>query len=56
MRLTIAGCVLGAVLLAGCTARLAPTKVEVEGGVPVKIEVGDGGGFCPPGQRKKGNC
>ena len=47
-----------AVRLAGCTARLTPPEIEIETGVPVEVEIGtrDGGGFCPPGRRKQGNC
>lgn len=58
MRVPFSTAVLVAVLLAGCTARVTPPVVEVETGVPVVVEVGKrgGGGFCPPGQRKKGRC
>jgi hypothetical protein len=41
-------------LLAACTARVTPPRVELESG-PL-ISVGKGGSFCPPGQAKKGNC
>jgi hypothetical protein len=45
------------VLLAGCTARVTAPEIEIEAGGPVRIEVdGRQPGFCPPGQRKKGNC
>ena len=58
MRANFVGWALMAVLLAGCTARVTPPQVEVEAGVPIRVEVGErrGGGFCPPGQRKQGNC
>ncbi len=52
-------CALLVLLFAGCTARVTPPKVEVETAGPVRIEVGrerERGGFCPPGQRKHGNC
>jgi hypothetical protein len=47
------------VLVAGCTARVTPPKVEVETTSPVQVEVGGkrgNGGFCPPGLRKQGRC
>jgi hypothetical protein len=59
MRMVSIICVLAAVLLAGCTARVTPPKVEIETAAPVVVEVGKRGGnrgFCPPGQRKQGNC
>jgi len=58
MRMRFVTWALAVVLLAGCTARVTPPTVEVETGVPVRVEVGErrGGGFCPPGQRKQGNC
>ncbi len=59
MRIMVAVCLLATVLLAACTARVTPPTVEIEAGPPVQIEVGDGhssGGFCPPGQQKKGRC
>jgi len=59
MRLMTALGLLGVMLLAGCTARVTPPKVEIETGPPVQVEVGgdhNSNGFCPPGQRKKGNC
>lgn len=59
MQVMFAVGVLAAVLLAACTARVTPPKVEIETAPPVQIEVGDGhgsGGFCPPGQQKKGRC
>ena len=59
MRLMTAVGLLGVGLLVGCAARVTPPKVEIETGPPVQIEVGggqDSSGFCPPGQRKKGNC
>jgi hypothetical protein len=46
-------CIL-AVALAACTAEVEPAKVELRP-APVKVTIG-GGGFCPPGQGKKGNC
>lgn len=57
MRVLSMAWVLAVVFLAGCTARVTPPTVEVETGVPVRVEVGERrGGFCPPGQRKQGNC
>jgi len=60
MRVHVATWAMVAVLLAGCTARVTPPEIEIETGVPVTVEVGSrggsGGGFCPPGQRKQGNC
>ncbi len=45
------------VLLAGCTARVTAPKIEIEAGGPVRVDVGRrDGGFCPPGQRRQGNC
>jgi hypothetical protein len=40
-------------LLAGCTATVRPPSVDIK---PAGVQVGDGGGFCPPGQAKKGRC
>lgn len=56
MRCLMLSCLLGMVLLGGCTARVTPPAVEIEAGGPLDIEVRGGGGFCPPGQRKHGNC
>lgn len=56
MRVISMAWVLVAALLAGCTARVTPPEVEIETSAPVQIEVGERGGFCPPGQRKQGNC
>jgi hypothetical protein len=43
-------------LLGACTADVRPGKVEVEP-TPVRVTIGGGGGgFCPPGQAKKGHC
>ena len=59
MRVVSMAWVLLAVLLAGCAARVTPPKVEIETAAPVVVEVGKrggNGGFCPPGQRKQGNC
>lgn len=46
-------CVLSVVALSGCktTVQDGPTKVIVEDG-----HHHSGGGFCPPGQAKKGHC
>ncbi len=49
---------LGCVFLAGCEVRgpslkIEPPRVKVDG---VKVKSSGGGGFCPPGQAKKGNC
>jgi len=43
------------VAFAACTAKVTPPEVEVKP-APVKVIVGGNGGFCPPGQAKKGNC
>jgi hypothetical protein len=45
---------LGALLLplASCTATVRPPSVAIK---PVGVQIG-GGGFCPPGQAKKGRC
>ena len=59
MRVLFLSWALGAVLLAGCSARVTPPKVEIEAAGPVEVEIrgsGGRGGFCPPGQRKQGNC
>ena len=40
-------------LLAACTASIRAPAVDISG-VPVAVR--SGGGFCPPGQAKKGNC
>ena len=42
-------------LLAACTATVATPDVELRT-APVKVVVGGAGGFCPPGQAKKGAC
>lgn len=42
-----------ALALAACSAEVKPAKVEL-GPAPVKVTIG--GGFCPPGQARKGNC
>ena len=44
-------------LLAACTASVRAPAVDISG-VPVAVRIGggSGGGFCPPGQAKKGNC
>lgn len=40
--------------LTGPSVKVEPPKVKVDG---VKVEDGSNDGdFCPPGQRKKGNC
>jgi hypothetical protein len=48
-------CTLLFLLLAGCTATVRPPDVELRT-APVQVRVGGGGGFCPPGQAKKGAC
>lgn len=42
-------------LFTACTARVDGPTVRVK---PATIEIGPGddGGFCPPGQAKKGRC
>ena len=59
MRVLVVSYAPGAVLLAGCSARVTPPKVEIEAAGPVDVELRDNGGrggFCPPGQHKQGNC
>jgi hypothetical protein len=42
--------------LLGCAATVRPPEVEVRA-APIEVRVGGGGGgFCPPGQAKKGRC
>jgi hypothetical protein len=40
--------------IAACAATVRAPEVELRT-APVKVQVG-GGGFCPPGQAKKGVC
>jgi hypothetical protein len=47
----VLACLSALLLFAACTATVRPPSIEVK---PVGIEVG--GGFCPPGQAKKGRC
>jgi hypothetical protein len=47
-----------AVLVSACTVsgprvQVQPAEVKLR---PVTVEMGGGGGFCPPGQAKKGRC
>lgn len=47
------------IVLSGCTVRTPGVSASVGDGVHVDIGGGGhghGGGFCPPGQAKKGNC
>ena len=39
--------------MVACAATVRAPEVELRTS-PVKIQVGGGGGFCPPGQAKKG--
>ncbi len=41
--------------VAACTAEVKPGKVAVEP-TPLRVTVGGGDRFCPPGQAKKGRC
>ena len=42
--------------LVACTAEVRPPSVDLRP-APVKVVIGEsGGGFCPPGQAKKGRC
>ena len=43
------------VSLTACAATVRAPEVELRT-APVKVQVGGGGGFCPPGQAKKGAC
>lgn len=52
----VARCVLVLLLLAGCTATVRPPDISLRP-APVDVRIGGGGGgFCPPGQHKKGVC
>jgi hypothetical protein len=43
-------------LLVACTASVRAPTIDISA-VPAKVRIGGGGGgFCPPGQAKKGNC
>ena len=46
------------IALSGCSVRVPGVSADI--GDDVRIDVGGGaghgGGFCPPGQAKKGNC
>ncbi len=44
---------LSALLLASCKTELEGPKLKIS--VP-SVTIGGGGGFCPPGQAKKGQC
>jgi hypothetical protein len=44
-----------AALISGC-AVYTPSGAVVVDPHPVVVKQGGGGGFCPPGQAKKGNC
>lgn len=48
------------IALSGCSVRLPGVSADVGDDVHVDIGGGGGGhghgGFCPPGQAKKGNC
>jgi hypothetical protein len=44
-----------AALMSGC-AVYTPSGSVVVDPHPVVVKQGGGGGFCPPGQAKKGNC
>lgn len=47
------------IALSGCSVHVPGVSAEI--GDDVHVDIGDdghghGGGFCPPGQAKKGNC
>jgi hypothetical protein len=46
------------VVLTGCSVHVPGVSAKVGDGVHVDVGGGGhgGGGFCPPGQAKKGNC
>jgi hypothetical protein len=45
------------VLATGCTITAPGVKIKAPlSGVEIEMDAGHGGGFCPPGQAKKGNC
>ena len=50
-----ARCLLVLLLLTGCTASVRAPDIELRPAA-VDVRVGSGGGFCPPGQAKKGAC
>ncbi len=45
-----------AILLNGCAVYTPAGSVVVDPNGPGHTHGGGGGGFCPPGQAKKGNC
>ena len=49
-----ARCLLVFLLLAGCTASVRAPDIDLRP-APVEVRIGSGG-FCPPGQAKKGTC
>lgn len=47
--------VLAVAFMIGCVAEVEPPKAKII--IPaVKVDTGPNGGFCPPGQAKKGRC
>jgi hypothetical protein len=38
----------------GCAIKVKGPDIKIK--APIEIEGGGKGGFCPPGQAKKGNC
>lgn len=46
------------IALSGCSVRVPGVSADIGDGVHVDVGGGGGhgGGFCPPGQAKKGNC
>lgn len=52
--LSLAACVWFVTMLGGCAVYTPSGSVVVDPGV-VHVPAGPGG-FCPPGQAKKGNC
>ena len=43
----------GALFLASCQTELDGPKLKISA---PSVTIGGGGGFCPPGQAKKGRC
>lgn len=56
MRTLMLASLFGAVLLSACSARVTPPTVEIEARGPIDVDVRGRDNFCPPGQRKHGNC
>lgn len=53
--LSLAACVWFVTMAGGCAVYTPSGSVVVDPGV-AHVPAGRSGGFCPPGQAKKGNC